>query len=160
MLACLSRKRSSVQIRSGTLSNGAVRKPEKRRSSNLRDMSVGSIPSRATFMTAKWWNWRAPTRSVGRRDTQNVVPIVACEFNSRLGYFLRQHCRCDRCPADRHKVGVLGSIPRPATHCKQRRGWASAQPGLISQDRRVRPPDPLLRWSSTQTGKAASMRGL
>ena len=74
--------------------NGAVRKPEKRRSSNLRDMSVGSIPSRATFMTAKWWNRRAPTRSVGRRDTQNVVSrvfedIVACEFNSRLGYFLR-----------------------------------------------------------------------
>ena len=37
--------------------------------------------------------------------------------------------------------------------CKQHRGWASAQPGLISQDRRVRPPDPLLRWSSTQTEK-------
>ena len=36
---------------------------------------------------------------------------------------------------------------------QQRRGWASAQPGLISQDRRVRPPDPLLPQSSTQTGK-------
>ena len=28
----------------------------------------------------------------------------------------------------------------------QHRGWASAQPGLISQDRRVRPPDPLLQF--------------
>ena len=66
---------------------------------------------------------------------------------------------------------------------------SQAHPGLISLDRRVRPPNPLLRcdnnadgpvlsqvsyarhvgcdpriryfrWSSTQTGKAASMRGL
>ena len=34
--------------------------------------------------------------------------------------------------------------PNPLLRCKQQRGWASAQPGLISQDRRVRPPDPLL----------------
>ena len=46
VLACLSRRRSWVQIPSGTLS-GTVRKPEKRRSSNLRDF-VGSTPSRAT----------------------------------------------------------------------------------------------------------------
>ena len=38
VLACLSRRRSSVQIRSGVLSqHGTVRKPVKRRSSNLRD---------------------------------------------------------------------------------------------------------------------------
>ncbi len=81
---------------------------------------------------------------------------AACEFNSRLGYFSKRHCRCDRCPTDRHEVGVLGSIPRPATQCKQRRGWASAQPGLISQDRRVRPPDPLLtkvEYANRQSGK-------
>ncbi len=59
VLACLSRKRSSVQIRSGTLINqhGAVRKLEKRRISNVRDFE-GSTPSLATDMqTAKWWNW-------------------------------------------------------------------------------------------------------
>ena len=81
---------------------------------------------------------------------------AACEFNSRLGYFSKRHCRCDRCPTDRHEVGVLGSIPRPATQCKQQRGWASAQPGLISQDRRVRPPDPLLtkvEYANRQSGK-------
>ena len=84
------------------------------------------------------------------------MPAAACEFNSRLGYFSKQHCRCDRCPTDFHKVGLLGSIPRPATSCKQRRGWASAQPGLISQDRRVRPPDPLLpkvEYASRQSSK-------
>ena len=51
---------------------------------------------------------------------------------------------------------MLGSIPRPATCCNQRRGWASAQPGLISQDRRVRPPDPLLskvEYANRQSGK-------
>ncbi len=46
MLATLSRWRSRVQIPPGTL-NGTVRKPAKRRSSNLRD-SVGSTPTRAT----------------------------------------------------------------------------------------------------------------
>ncbi len=39
---------------------------------------------------------------------------------------------------------------------RQQRGWASAQPGLISQDRRVRPPDPLLtkvEYANRQSGK-------
>ena len=39
---------------------------------------------------------------------------------------------------------------------QQHRGWASAQPGLISQDRRVRPPDPLLptvEYANRQSGK-------
>jgi hypothetical protein len=46
VLACLSRRRSWVQIPSGTL-DSTVRKLEKRRSSNLRDF-VGSTPTRAT----------------------------------------------------------------------------------------------------------------
>jgi hypothetical protein len=46
VLACLSRRRSWVQIPSGTL-DSTVRKPAKRRSSNLRDF-VGSTPTRAT----------------------------------------------------------------------------------------------------------------
>jgi hypothetical protein len=46
VLACLSRRRSWVQIPSGTL-DSTVRKPEKRRSSNLRD-SVSSTLTRAT----------------------------------------------------------------------------------------------------------------
>ena len=115
----------------------------------------GSTPSRSTSIQTQ------PSGGTGRHATLRMsCPHAACEFNSRLGYFDDQPCRCDRCPTDSHEVGVLGSIPRPATEYKQHRGWASAQPGLISQDRRVRPPDPLLRWSSTQTGKAASMRGL
>ena len=39
---------------------------------------------------------------------------------------------------------------------QKRRGWASAQPGLISQDSRVRPPDPLLttvEYANRQSGK-------
>ena len=50
VLATLSRWRSWVQIPSGTLcyqGQGAVRKQEKRRSSNLREF-VGSTPTRAT----------------------------------------------------------------------------------------------------------------
>jgi hypothetical protein len=46
VLACLSRRRSWVQIPSGTL-DSTVRKPAKRRSSNLRD-SVSSTLTRAT----------------------------------------------------------------------------------------------------------------
>ena len=46
VLASLSRRRSRVQIPSGTL-DSTVRKLEKRRSSNLRD-SAGSTPTRAT----------------------------------------------------------------------------------------------------------------
>ena len=46
VLACLSRRRSWVQIPSGTL-DSTVRKLAKRRSSNLRDF-VGSTPTRAT----------------------------------------------------------------------------------------------------------------
>ena len=45
MLACLSRRRSSVQIRSGTLSNMArYANPAERRSSNLRGCGFDSLP--------------------------------------------------------------------------------------------------------------------
>lgn len=45
VLACLSRRRSPVQIRSGTLFQiGMVRKPVKRRSSNLRDCLWVRLP--------------------------------------------------------------------------------------------------------------------
>ena len=45
VLACLSRRRSWVQIPSGTLEqDGAVRKPVKRRSSNLRDRLWVRLP--------------------------------------------------------------------------------------------------------------------
>ncbi len=47
------------------------------------------------------------------RDAQNVVPDWACEFDSRLGYFL--DCRCGRCPVGFHKPDEPGSIPGPAT---------------------------------------------
>ena len=102
----------------GDASNGAVRKPVKRRSSNLRDMSVGSTPSRATFMTAKWWNrWT--------RDSQKIVPTAACEFNSRLGYFQKQHCRCDRCPT----VIVKEDLRKPHRVVDQARTRLRAETG-------------------------------
>ena len=90
-------------------------------------------------------NTKQPSGGTGRHAIlRRSCPQRRASSTLALATFHKQHCRCDRCPTDRHEVGVLGSIPRPATWCKQRRGWASAQPGLISQDRRVRPPDPLL----------------
>ncbi len=47
-------------------------------------------------------------------------------------------------------------LEKPTTWISQRCGWASAQPGLIRQDRRVRPPDPLLtkvEYANRQSGK-------
>ena len=52
--------------------NGRMRDPQSR--------DTGSIPVRATDM-AKWWNWDT-------RGAQNAVPARACEFDSRLGYFI------------------------------------------------------------------------
>jgi hypothetical protein len=52
--------------------NGAVRKPVKRRSSNLRDRL--------------WVRFPPVLLEEYTRDAQNVVPARACEFNSRLGY--------------------------------------------------------------------------
>ena len=107
--------------------------------------------------------FKQPSGGTGRHATLRMsCPHAACEFNSRLGYFFSM---------------------RTTMRVSQ------AHPGLISLDRRVRPPNPLLRcdnnadgpvpsqvsyarhvgcdpriryfrWSSTQTGKAASMRGL
>ena len=74
-----------------------------------------SCESGAAIQTAKWWNW---PRSVGRRDTQNVVPTAACEFNSRLGYFAIQFAttmRMGQCPAEPHKLGLPGATPGSAT---------------------------------------------
>ena len=43
---------------------------------------------------------------------------------------------------------------------QQRRGWASAQPGLISQDRRVRPPDPLLHSAGYANWQSGHVEGV
>ena len=66
-------------------------------------------------------------------------------------------CRRGRCPTGSHKAGPPGSIPGPATttYC----GWASAQPGLISLDRRVQHPDPPLAtgYANWQSDEAESL---
>ncbi len=86
VLACLSRKRSSVQIRSGTLfkSNGVVRKPVKRRSSNLRDCLWVRLPPALLFQRTN----SQVAEQVDARPSDSRAH-AACEFNSRLGYFSR-----------------------------------------------------------------------
>ena len=94
---------------------------------------------------AKW-------RNRYTRDAQNVVPARACEFDSRLGYWILQ---VGRRPTSFHEAGVPGSIPGTATCC----GWASAHSGLISLNSRVRPPDPLLmaEYANWQSGHVESV---
>ena len=82
------------------------------------------------------------------RDAQNVVPKWACEFDSRLGYFL--DCRCGRCPVGFHKPDEPGSIPGPATGLTEltrvgqrsfglhKPGPPGATPGPATGDDRVR----------------------
>lgn len=57
--------------------NGRMRDPHSR--------DAGSSPARVTDSndrdTAKWWNWDT-------RDAQNVVPLVAWEFESPLGNWI------------------------------------------------------------------------
>src|SRR5271157_3950556 len=64
------------------------------------------------------------------------------------------HCRCGRCPTGFHKAGTPGSIPGPAT-----RGWAQAQPGLISLDRsaRLRDPQFLTGYANRHSGEVESL---
>ncbi len=64
------------------------------------------------------------------------------------------HCRRGRCPTGFHKAGSPGSIPGPAI-----RGWASAHPGLMSLDSRVRPPDPPLMtgYANRHSGEVESL---
>ena len=94
----------------------------------------------------KWRNWQT-------RDAQNVVPQG---MGVRLSPWSLTHCRRGRCPTGFHKAGAPGSIPGPATYM---RGWASAQPGLISLDRRVQPPDPPLAtgYANWHSGEVESL---
>ena len=64
---------------------------------------VGSIPAQVT-----------PNQVVERqtRDAQNVVPLVAWEFKSPLGYLMT---RVGECPAEFHKLRPPGATPGPAT---------------------------------------------
>ena len=59
-----------------------------------------------------------------------------------------------RCPTGFHKAGLPGSIPGPAT-----RGWAQAQPGLISLDSRVQLPNPQLTtgYANWHSGEVESL---
>ncbi len=53
---------------------GTVRKPEKRRSSNLRESSVGSTPTRVTFSRVGW--------ALARPSGRNPPAFGPCRFNS------------------------------------------------------------------------------
>ena len=129
----------------------------------VRWATRGSIPSRPTDITARWSSGRMrdshsrgagsiPARVTDTAKWRNLVYARhsecrvhrTCEFDPRLGYSTtRWHCRCGRCPTGFHKAGEPGSIPGSAT-----RGWASAQPSLISSDCRVRPPDPPFNYTA------------
>ncbi len=109
---------------------------------SLKPERPGSIPARATAYdrVAQLVDARRSERRAARHGSSSL-PLVTDD------------CRRGRCPTGSHKAGAPGSIPGPATAtcC----GWASAQPGLISLDGRVRPPDPPLttgyaNWQSDE----------
>ena len=102
---------------------------------------MGSIPIRVTD-TAKWWNWDT-------RDVQTVVPARACEFDSRLGYFIADaagaqlafirpvsparyrdlQLRVGQRPAEPHKFRPPGATPGSATCVTTR--YANRQSGHV-----------------------------
>ena len=76
-------------------------------------------------------NTKQPSGGTGRHAIlRRSCPQRRASSTLALATFQEQHCRCDRCPTDRHKVGVLGSIPRPATSVQTtlRMGQCSARP--------------------------------
>lgn len=107
---------------------------------------AGSIPARAA---------RQDDHVVELADTRRSERRALAALGVRLSPWSLTHCRRGRCPTGSHKAGLPGSIPGPATW-KTCCGWASAHPGLISLDRRVRPPDP--PRPGTQIGIAARSR--
>lgn len=137
VLVCLSRRRSWVQIPSGTFLSGTVRKLEKRRNLKFRDCLRVRLPL-VLFAedTCVGWAlvspggcnplafglWRfnsvpthfskGPSGETGRRATLRKSFLRDCEFDSRLGYFLTQR---GRCPTGSHKAGLPGSLPGSAT---------------------------------------------
>src|SRR5208283_4617793 len=91
-----------------------------------------------------WWNWQT-------RDGQNVVPL---RRGSSTLPMVTETLQAGRCPTGFHKAGLPGSIPGPAT-----RGWAQAQPGLISLDSRVQLPNPQLMtgYANWHSGEVESL---
>ena len=90
---------------------------------------------------------------VDTRRSERRAALAA--LGVRISPWSLTHCRRGRCPTDSHEIGVPGSIPGPATCC----GWASAPPGLISLDGRVRPPDPPLAtgYANWHSGEVESL---
>ncbi len=92
MLACLSRRRSWVQIPSGTLEqDGAVRKPVKRRSSNLRDRLWVRLPPVLLEQHASAGHWRAqlpvkqpPPGCAGSTPARRTDDNMARSSNRRM----------------------------------------------------------------------------
>ena len=56
------------------------------------------------------------------RDAQNVVPLVAWEFKSPLGYLMT---RVSQRSAEFHKLRPPGATPGPATHMTGYANWQS-----------------------------------
>jgi len=75
-----------------------------------------------------------------------VLPHAICRL-------LPDYCRRAGISGSFHTAALFGSIPKSAT---LHRGWTSVQLSLISSTRRVRPPDPQLRfrqWRSVKNGR-------
>ena len=83
---------------------------------------MGSNPTRATNGTVR------------QRKSGHIQNMVIEGSTPSRATCLKQTAGSPALQAPRSKL-------QTHTHC----GWARSQPGLISQDRRVRPPDPLLQ---------------
>ena len=106
---------------------------------------------------AKW-------RNRDTRDAQNVVPARACEFDSRLGYWILQVGRRPTSFGHRPQVGRGRCARFDTGTCNLLRvGQCSFGPGtdrrLVSLNGRVRPPDPLLmaEYANRQSGHVESV---
>ena len=185
VLACLSRRRPWVQIPSGTLSTTWHGTPTGRATDFKRPWLWFRLPPVLLIQHASAGHWRAPVAvthppsgcggSTPSRRTDNMArssngsgyETLNLVIRVRLPYGLLSDfiagatgVQPARAPTEGWSAaGTLGSIPRPAT-CRGPpcgRCPASAHPGLISQDCRVRLPDPLLEHD--QVRKPAKRAG-
>ena len=80
----------------------------------------------------------APTGDIDVYDEINITPMLDLAYVLLIIFIILTTATVQ---------GIKVNLPK-----------ASAQPSLISSACRVRPPDPLLDWPGTQTGKATRSR--
>ncbi len=137
MLACLSRRRSSVQIRSGTLVVvvGVVRKLAKRPSSNLGVCGFDSLLRYVTILRVGW-------ASVSPTACKAAAFGCAGSIPARRTSLLIQP-RLVRLAAGCETLNLVTWVQLPYESIDLSR-VSQAHLGLISLDRRVRLPNPQL----------------